>query len=72
MSTKAKLTKKKKAQAKTPASFISGLAVVGLVGLAAFDLTNVNDAQSYIYFGLIGAALGAKIDDIKTWFGGGK
>lgn len=54
-------------------NIVAVAAIVALVILAVLDLNNLNDTiPSFIYFGLIGASLGAKIEDIKNWFGGNK
>lgn len=67
-----KTTRSKNLPAKAPANLLAVLAIVGLVILSVVDLLNTNDVPNYIYFGLIGASLGAKWDDVAGWFGGKK
>lgn len=56
-----------------PLNLIPVVAIVALVVLAVVDLLQVNaDVPNFIYFGLIGAALGAKFTDVANYFGGGK
>lgn len=72
------MTSKKKPTAKRhrkhpskSSNYVSGLAVIGLVVLALADIAKGNAVPSFVFYGLIGASLGAKFDDISRWFGGG-
>lgn len=74
MASSAGRTKKKdeRKHAAKSGNLVSVFAVIGLVVLATFDLFSSNNVPSFVYFGLIGASLGAKIDDVQRWIGGGK
>ena len=48
------------------------VAVTAIIALVVLHLFSQREVPQFIDWGLIGAALGAKIDDVKTWFGGGK
>lgn len=63
MSKKRSTTKSKAKEKQTP-NLVPALAIVGLVILAVADLFQVNDVPNFIYFGLIGAILGAKFGDV--------
>lgn len=46
------------------------VAVAAIIALVVLHLFSENEVPQFVDWGLIGAALGAKIDDVKSWFGG--
>lgn len=51
---------------------VAGLAVIGLALMSYADLQSLNNIPTFVYVGMIGAALGAKYDDVMDHFGGRK
>lgn len=52
-------------------NLVAIVAVIGLIALSYFDLQNASASiPNFIYYGLIGAMLGAKWESVRDWIRG--